>query len=80
MPTLIHILPHAGIEKRIAGEPEPGDVVLRRQVLVGDADIDVADIDDVAGVLRGAVVVLFRHGVALDLAPGRLAMAVAAEY
>ena len=35
---------------------------MRRQVLVVDADIDVADTDDVADVLRGAVVVFFKHG------------------
>ena len=52
----------AGIEERIARQAEPGDVIMRRQMLIGDADIDVADTDDVADVLGGAVVVLFRHG------------------
>ena len=38
---------------------------MRRLVLVVDADIDMADTDDVADILRGAVVVFFQHGVIL---------------
>src|ERR1700691_6049462 len=59
-----NIYPHiarAGIEERIARQTEPGDIIMRRQVLIGDADIDVADIDDVADVLRGAVEVFLQH-------------------
>ena len=58
VPTLIHMMPRAGVEEGIAGEPEPGHIIVRRQMLVGDADIDVAEVDDVADVLGGAVVVL----------------------
>ena len=46
----------AGVEEGIARVAEAGDIIVRRQMLVGDADIDVADADDVADVLRGAVV------------------------
>ena len=49
----------AGIEERIARQAEPGDVKMRGEMLIADADIDVAEIDDVADVLRGAVVVFF---------------------
>jgi hypothetical protein len=52
----------AGIKERIAGEPEPGHVILRRHVLIVDADIDVTEIDDVADILRGAVVTFVMHG------------------
>src|SRR5215204_6271512 len=31
-------------------------------MLVGDADVDVADIDDVAEILGGAIILLFCHG------------------
>ena len=41
----------AGIEKWIAGQAQPGDVVVRGQVLIGDADVDVPEIDDVAEIL-----------------------------
>ena len=51
----------AGVEKRIARIAEPGDVKMRRQVLVVDADIDVADADDIADILGGAVVLLLWH-------------------
>jgi hypothetical protein len=46
-----NIDPHvagARIEKGIAGKAEPGDVVVRRQVLIADADVDMAEIDDIA--------------------------------
>src|SRR5439155_1428861 len=52
----------AGIEKRIARETKAGDVVVRRKVLIADADVDVAEIDDVSEILRGPVVLFFRHG------------------
>ena len=52
----------AGIEKGVAGEAQAGDVIVRRQVLVGDADVDVPEIDDVAEVLGGAIVLLVGHG------------------
>jgi hypothetical protein len=51
----------AGVEIRIAGETEPGHVIMRRQMLIADADIDVAEVDDVAGILRRAIVVFFEH-------------------
>ena len=40
--------PRADVEEGIARQPEPGDVVVGRHLLVGDADVHVADIDDVA--------------------------------
>src|SRR6516165_7222155 len=52
----------AGIEERIAGEAETGDVVMGRQVLIADADIDVPEIDDVAEILGRAVELLVCHG------------------
>jgi len=55
--------PGAGVEEGIAGQPEAGDVIVRRQLLVGDADVDVPEIDDVAEVLAGAIVLLVGHGV-----------------
>src|SRR5215471_4755904 len=42
-PTLTHMLP----APVFAGEAEAGDVVMGRQVLIADADVDVAEIDDV---------------------------------
>ena len=48
MPTLIHMLPRGGVEKRVARIAQPGDVKIRAVVLIGDAHIDVADADDVA--------------------------------
>src|SRR5215467_5543840 len=53
----------AGVEKGIAREAETGDVIMRRQVLVADADIDVPEIDDVAQILGRAIVLLVGHGV-----------------
>src|SRR5262249_11828169 len=58
-----------GVEERIASEPETTDVIPRRQVLIGDADIHVSEIDDVAEVLAGAVIVLAGHDVLARL-PG----------
>src|SRR5262245_39983746 len=55
--------PGAGIEKGIAGEAEAGDVIMRRQVLVADADIDMPEIDDVAQILGRAIVLLVGHSV-----------------
>jgi hypothetical protein len=43
------------------GEAEAGDVVVCRQVLIADADVDVSEIDDVAEVLCGAIVLLVGH-------------------
>ena len=60
-----HVHPHqagAGIEERIAGEAEAGDVIMRRQVLIADADVDVPEIDDVAEILCRAIVLLVGHG------------------
>src|SRR6516225_1026337 len=53
----------ASVEKGITREAETGDVVVRRQVLVADADIDVPEIDDVAEILGRAIVLLVCHGV-----------------
>src|SRR5262245_19089146 len=52
----------AGVEKGIAREAETSDVVVRRQVLVADADIDVPEMDDVAEILGRAIVLLVCHG------------------
>src|SRR5262249_19434503 len=52
----------AGIEERIAGEAEAGDVVMGRQALIADADIDVAGLDDVGWLLCRAVEWLVCHG------------------
>ena len=51
----------AGVEKGIARIAEPGDVEMRGEVLIVDADIDVADADDVADVLGGAVELRLGH-------------------
>ncbi len=59
------IHPHqagAGVEKRIARETQCGDVIVRRQMLVGDADVDVPEIDDIAEILACAIVFLPSHG------------------
>src|SRR5262245_49301531 len=53
----------AGVEEGIAGEAEAGDVIMRRQVRVADADVDVPEIDDVAQILGRAIVLLVGHGV-----------------
>src|SRR5262249_22823323 len=52
----------ASVEKGIARETEAGDVILRRQALVADADIDVPEIDDIAEILRRPIVLFFCHG------------------
>src|SRR5207248_6526277 len=54
--------PRAGVEERIAREPEAGDVVVGRQMLVGDAHVDVPEVDDIAEVLGCAIVFFFGHG------------------
>src|SRR6516165_2945143 len=51
----------ARIEERIARQSEPADVVVRRDVLIADADIDVSEIDDIADMLRGAIVLFVLH-------------------
>jgi len=52
----------ARIEKGVAREAETGDVVMRRQMLVADANVHVPEIDDVAEILRRAVELLVCHG------------------
>src|SRR5262245_14444907 len=52
----------ARVEKGIARETEAGDVILRRQALVADAEIDVPEIDDIAEILLRPVVLFFWHG------------------
>ena len=63
MPTLTHISRAPVLRKGSRVRPEPGDVIMGGQVLVGDADVDVPEIDDVAEVLGRAVVLLVCHGV-----------------
>ena len=58
----------AGIEKGIAREAETADVVMRRQVLVANANVDVPEIDDVAEILTRAVVLLVCHGASFPTA------------
>jgi hypothetical protein len=41
---------------------------MRGDVLIADADIDVTEIDDVADVLRSAIIVFVLHGDAPSLA------------
>src|SRR5262249_31932271 len=60
----------AGIEEGVAREAETGDVIARGQLLVGDANIHVTEIDDVAEILRRAVM-LVCHG-AIPLRSGIL--------
>ena len=50
------------VEERVARIAEPGDVKIRAVVLVGDANVDVSDANNVADVLGGAVVFFLRHG------------------
>ncbi len=58
----------ACIEKGIAREAETADVVMRRQVLVANANVDVPEIDDVAEILTRAVVLLVCHGASFPTA------------
>ena len=39
----------------IARKPEPGDIEERRQPLIGDGDVDVLELEDIADILGGAV-------------------------
>ena len=48
-----------GVKERVARVAQPGNVIIRAMVLVGDADVDMSDTDDVAEVLGGAVVLFF---------------------
>ena len=53
--------PHVGVGHHqigIAGEPEPGDIEQRRQMLVGHLDVDVFEMDRIAEVFGGAVELL----------------------
>jgi hypothetical protein len=51
----------AGIEERIARQSEPADEIMRRDLLIVDANIDVTEIDDIADVLRGTIKLFVRH-------------------
>ena len=51
----------AGIEERVAGQSESADIIMRGNVLIVDADIDVTEIDDIADVLCGAIKLFVRH-------------------
>src|SRR6266542_5964291 len=63
----------ARIEKGVAREAETGDVVMRRQVLVADANVHVPEIDNVTEILRRAVVLFVGHG-AIPLQRGILSL------
>src|SRR5262249_39092241 len=52
----------ASIEEGDAGEAETGDVGMGRQVLVADADIDVPEMAELAGILVRGVELLVCHG------------------
>src|SRR5260370_1186586 len=57
--ALPDIDPHivgAGIDEGIASQPEPGHVEQRGQALPGDGGVDVAETDDVAGILDRALI------------------------
>ena len=59
----------AGIDKRVARETKAGNVIMRRQMLIGDADIHVADIDDVAKILGGTIILLSGMAAFLPVQP-----------
>jgi hypothetical protein len=59
--------PRAGVEERVARETQPGHVVVRCPVLIRDAHVDVAEIDDVAEVLCRAIILPVGHGVILGV-------------
>src|SRR4029453_6577600 len=63
----------ARIEKGVAREAKTGDVVMRRQVLVADANVHVTEIENVTKILRGAVVLFVGHG-AIPLQRGILSL------
>src|SRR5262249_19355062 len=46
----------AGIEEWIARQSESADIVVGRNVLIADADVDMTEIDDVAEILRSTLV------------------------
>src|SRR5262249_5420057 len=52
----------AGVEERIAGEPQAADIIMGAEPLVGDVYVDVAEIDDVADIGRGAIEFLLWAG------------------
>jgi len=51
----------AGIEERIARQSEPTDIVVRGDVLIADANINVTEIDDIADILCGTIVLFVLH-------------------
>ena len=70
----------ARIEEWIARQSQSADVVVRRDVLIADTDIDVTEIDDIADVLRGAIVLFVLHeGVPLGRSLGRGSVATVPE-
>ena len=59
--------PHVGVGNHqigIAREPESRDVEQRGEPLVGDRDVDVFEMDDIAEIFGGAIVGLL-HGAAV---------------
>jgi hypothetical protein len=46
----------------VAGEPQAADIIMCAEPLVGDVDVDVAEIDDVADIGRGAIEFLLWAG------------------
>ena len=69
-----HVDPHItdpDVEVRIAREAKARDVEMRRQPLIGDVEIDVAQTDNIAEVLGGAVVFcFFNHHASCHVASG----------
>jgi hypothetical protein len=51
----------AGIEEWIARQSESADIVVGRNVLIADADVDMTEIDDVADILRSTIVPFVLH-------------------
>ena len=62
--ALADIDPHvvgSGEHEGVAGEAEPGQIKLGRQPLIVDSEIDVFETDEVAKILRRAIVELLCH-------------------
>src|SRR5690242_11756247 len=60
------------VEERVAGEPKAADIIVCGEPLVGDVDVDVSEIDDIADVGRAAVEFLLRLALRHGENPPRL--------
>src|SRR5262249_3077711 len=59
----------AGVEKWVARQSKPSDGVMGGDVLIADANIHMAEIEGIADVPRGPVVLLGLHGRILPWRP-----------